>query len=197
MVNKVGLLCKGNEEMVPFAFRLYQRYLAGDIQDRVDAQGRCEEDHGDTDTGSDADPLLAGNTKVHRSHTTEVALNEITAFSQTFCRKEKAKPCDDDDGDDHDDRLHDEVDVGLHRLDARRAGHRVAAQHHRQHHHSGQQARGVAVGPARQGGAGDLGRDRVRVPRAASHPAPGPGEGAIGGIAQDDIAAGRALRAIR
>ncbi|KAM0428178.1 hypothetical protein ACHAPT_007078 [Fusarium lateritium] len=100
MVNKVGLLCKGNEEMVPFAFRLYQRYLAGDIQDRVDAQGRCEEDHGDTSTESDADPLLAGNAGVHRSHSTEVALNEITAFSQTFCRKEKAKPCDHDDDDD-------------------------------------------------------------------------------------------------
>src|SRR4051794_13881525 len=32
MVNTVGLLCKGNEEMVPFAYRLFQRYLAGNVQ---------------------------------------------------------------------------------------------------------------------------------------------------------------------
>ncbi|KAF4976447.1 hypothetical protein FZEAL_6885 [Fusarium zealandicum] len=100
MVNKVGLLCKGNEEMVPFAFRLYQRYLAGDVQDRVDAQqSQCDEQHQDTNIntnqdGSDADPLLAGKAKVHQSHTTEVALNEIVAFSQTFCRKETVKHCD-------------------------------------------------------------------------------------------------------
>ncbi|KOS16610.1 Uncharacterized protein ESCO_004930 [Escovopsis weberi] len=37
MVNTVGLLCKGNEEMVPFAYKLYQRYLQGDIQDRTEA----------------------------------------------------------------------------------------------------------------------------------------------------------------
>ncbi|KAJ4329298.1 hypothetical protein N0V84_000193 [Fusarium piperis] len=38
MVNKVGLLCKGNEEMVPFAYRLYQRALECDSDDRVAAQ---------------------------------------------------------------------------------------------------------------------------------------------------------------
>ncbi|KAL9560781.1 hypothetical protein ACKAV7_015098 [Fusarium commune] len=39
MVNEVGLLCKGNEEMVPFAYRLYQRSLQCKINDRTAAMG--------------------------------------------------------------------------------------------------------------------------------------------------------------
>ncbi|KAH0432491.1 hypothetical protein CcaCcLH18_06398 [Colletotrichum camelliae] len=35
MISTVGLLCKGNEEMVPFAYRLYQRYLAGEVEDFI------------------------------------------------------------------------------------------------------------------------------------------------------------------
>ncbi|KAM0740102.1 hypothetical protein ACQRIT_005286 [Beauveria bassiana] len=35
MIHTVGLLCKGNEEMVPFAFLLYQRYLSGQLKDRT------------------------------------------------------------------------------------------------------------------------------------------------------------------
>lgn len=38
MIHTVGLLCKGNEEMVPFAFRLYQRYLAGETEDFLDSR---------------------------------------------------------------------------------------------------------------------------------------------------------------
>ncbi|KAI6749684.1 hypothetical protein HG530_015098 [Fusarium avenaceum] len=37
MVNEVGLLCKGNEEMVPFAYRLYQRSLKCESDDRTAA----------------------------------------------------------------------------------------------------------------------------------------------------------------
>jgi uncharacterized protein (DUF2235 family) len=37
MVNEVGLLCKGNEEMVPFAYRLYQRSLKCKSSDRTKA----------------------------------------------------------------------------------------------------------------------------------------------------------------
>lgn len=44
MVNTVGLLCKGNEEMVPFAYRLYQRYLAGEIEDFKAQQAQCDDD---------------------------------------------------------------------------------------------------------------------------------------------------------
>ncbi|KAF5250097.1 hypothetical protein FANTH_4650 [Fusarium anthophilum] len=39
MVNEVGLLCKGNEEMVPFAYRLYQRSLQCKSDDRTTAMG--------------------------------------------------------------------------------------------------------------------------------------------------------------
>ncbi|KAL4904046.1 hypothetical protein BDW74DRAFT_32001 [Aspergillus multicolor] len=35
MISTVGLLCKGNEEMVPFAYMLYQRYLAGELHNRT------------------------------------------------------------------------------------------------------------------------------------------------------------------
>ncbi|RDW76905.1 T6SS phospholipase effector Tle1-like catalytic domain-containing protein [Aspergillus mulundensis] len=35
MISTVGLLCKGNEEMVPFAYLLYQRYLAGELHNRT------------------------------------------------------------------------------------------------------------------------------------------------------------------
>ncbi|KAH7196504.1 uncharacterized protein B0J16DRAFT_365829 [Fusarium flagelliforme] len=38
MINKVGLLCKGNEEMVPFAYSLYQRALKCDSDDRMAAE---------------------------------------------------------------------------------------------------------------------------------------------------------------
>lgn len=74
MIYTVGLLCKGNEEMVPFAYRLYQRYLAGEVQNNVDP-----------------DPELDGaDPSVHRHHW---ARDEITAFSNTFCRKEKVRHC--------------------------------------------------------------------------------------------------------
>ncbi|CAM1509631.1 Fc.00g033700.m01.CDS01 [Cosmosporella sp. VM-42] len=91
MVNTVGLLCKGNEEMVPFAFMLYQRYLAGEIKDREDSQAQAENGNSDAH-GEERVPLLNGNNEENQpshSHMTEVALNEVAAFSSTFCRKEK------------------------------------------------------------------------------------------------------------
>lgn len=114
MVNTVGLLCKGQEEMVPFAYRLYQRYLAGEVEeynvgrpkkskrkkkaDRKDAAAQPEpaplpdEDaqplhngHGEED-GACADPTTHGQKF-------QVARDEIEAFSNTFCRKEKVVHC--------------------------------------------------------------------------------------------------------
>ncbi|KAI1068480.1 hypothetical protein LB507_004349 [Fusarium sp. FIESC RH6] len=38
MINKVGLLCKGNEEMVPFAYRLYQHFIKCESDDRMRAK---------------------------------------------------------------------------------------------------------------------------------------------------------------
>ncbi|KAJ4243697.1 hypothetical protein NW762_014751 [Fusarium torreyae] len=42
MISEVGLLCRGNEEMVPFAYRLYQRSLENQSADRVDAQKKAK-----------------------------------------------------------------------------------------------------------------------------------------------------------
>ncbi|KAI0397217.1 hypothetical protein F5Y17DRAFT_455371 [Xylariaceae sp. FL0594] len=93
MIHTVGLLCKGNEEMVPFAYRLYQRYLAGEIKDFVDSQARDDGDDDDADDQEDGltNPLLQDN--IQGDHSPQqrkfgMAHNEIVAFSNTFCRKE-------------------------------------------------------------------------------------------------------------
>ncbi|KAK3360501.1 hypothetical protein B0T25DRAFT_578420 [Lasiosphaeria hispida] len=95
MINTVGLLCKGNEEMVPFAYRLYQRYLAGDIQEFSKGRGpkKGNKKMQNNGTNSDAaeghqltEPLAvqqSGDTKDHPHR------DEIAAFSNTFCRKEQ------------------------------------------------------------------------------------------------------------
>lgn len=88
MVHTVGLLCRGNEEMVPFAYRLYQRYLAGEVEDFQNAD---TSQTGPEPTG-DRQPLLGedGQDEYH-GDTFESARNEIIAFSNTFCRKEPVK----------------------------------------------------------------------------------------------------------
>jgi hypothetical protein len=88
MVHTVGLLCRGNEEMVPFAYLLYQRYLAGEVEDFENADSSQD----DSEQNGDMQPLLDGD-KVDEYHsdTYESARNEITAFSNTFCRKEPIK----------------------------------------------------------------------------------------------------------
>jgi hypothetical protein len=74
MIHTVGLLCRGNEEMVPFAYRLYQRYLAGQIQKFKDKrQGTVY------DKTSTKDPVKSKS----------MQNDEIAVFSNTFCRKEK------------------------------------------------------------------------------------------------------------
>ncbi|EWZ79473.1 hypothetical protein BFJ63_vAg14693 [Fusarium oxysporum f. sp. narcissi] len=67
MVNEVGLLCKGNEEMVPFAYRLYQRSLQCKSNDRTAAMGffarngasdeKAPEDQASVTNHSDTAPL--------------------------------------------------------------------------------------------------------------------------------------------
>ncbi|KAI0153238.1 hypothetical protein GGR57DRAFT_502978 [Xylariaceae sp. FL1272] len=94
MVSTVGLLCKGNEEMVPFAYRLYQRYLAGEFEDFANqqAQGYGDEDGDgiapDGTTGAMFQDNLEGDHSPH-GRRFETAHNEVTAFSNTFCRKER------------------------------------------------------------------------------------------------------------
>lgn len=98
--------------MVPFAYRLYQRYLAGEIEDFNTQQKarHChhhhdedEEDHDhDHESGevSSANPVLAGgggdSEYCARGHRFQRAHNEISAFSNTFCRKERVTVMDGD-----------------------------------------------------------------------------------------------------
>lgn len=93
MVHTAGLLCKGNEEMVPFAYRLYQRYLAGEVADFKDSTPAdlCR-------SPSELTPLTNGNGAATTTHDEEqhaemynTARNEVTAFSSTFCRQEAVK----------------------------------------------------------------------------------------------------------
>ncbi|ROT36142.1 hypothetical protein SODALDRAFT_283328 [Sodiomyces alkalinus F11] len=103
MIHTVGLLCKGNEEMVPFAFRLYQRYLAGETEDFLVAhpKGRRTPQPGEPPhkIGTDANPVLDGH--AHHDDGNQPrhgrrfgrARDEITAFSNTFCRNEEVMHC--------------------------------------------------------------------------------------------------------
>ncbi|KAI1449741.1 hypothetical protein F5Y02DRAFT_427729 [Annulohypoxylon stygium] len=100
MINTVGLLCKGNEEMVLFAYRLYQRYLAGETNNfqkgtttASTTTGETEPLLNDMDPGDDADANESHHHK-HHKHKHQMARDEITAFSSTFCRKEQTVHCD-------------------------------------------------------------------------------------------------------
>lgn len=87
MISTVGLLGNGNEEMVPFAYKLYQRYLNGELDDYKTAHSSHK---APKSAGGEAEPLLGGNpsNKTH-GYRWESAHNEIVAFSDTFCQKER------------------------------------------------------------------------------------------------------------
>ncbi|OTB05820.1 hypothetical protein M426DRAFT_72663 [Hypoxylon sp. CI-4A] len=92
MINTVGLLCKGNEEMVFFAYQLYQRYLAGETDNFKKGGGTMAQGE------SEADPLLGSEDgtehhQKHHGHKFKKAHNEIKAFSKTFCRQEQVEHC--------------------------------------------------------------------------------------------------------
>ena len=99
MVNTVGLLSEGNEEMVPFAYKLYQQYEQGKFQDET-ARNSHTHDVSMSSNGvaanSDRDPLLPkqNNGKamhVHRERSDhdegQCTRNKIYAFRDTFCRQ--------------------------------------------------------------------------------------------------------------
>ncbi|PHH81807.1 hypothetical protein CDD82_7792 [Ophiocordyceps australis] len=92
MIYTVGLLCKGNEEMVPFAYRLYQSYLSGQIQD---AQSADSSRRHKSFVAGETRPLLNGAQPGPDNAPTETsrAKDELTAFSNTFCRKENSDHC--------------------------------------------------------------------------------------------------------
>lgn len=85
MVHRVGLLCKGNEEMVPFAYRLYQRFLAGEVEDFENAHPKKKKAKAD----GEREPLLEqDDSDEDHGYTYQSARNEIVAFANTFCQKE-------------------------------------------------------------------------------------------------------------
>ncbi|KAJ0320157.1 hypothetical protein Brms1b_003464 [Colletotrichum noveboracense] len=78
MVFTVGLLCKGNEEMVPFAYRLYQRHLNGEFKAAKKGDHHISQ-HNDYQTNQSPKKCTA-------------ATCELVAFSDTFCwRAPRAK----------------------------------------------------------------------------------------------------------
>lgn len=117
MIHRVGLLYRGNEEMVPFALRLYMNYLtlANIIEKKkkkrdkdvfnygtttgIDEMSQSdEEDEGDDGHISDigfaqlsADQTLLAQdiSKDQLSGEFKEAINKIRAFKHTFCRKDQ------------------------------------------------------------------------------------------------------------
>ncbi|PNP49780.1 hypothetical protein THARTR1_09548 [Trichoderma harzianum] len=99
LISTIGLLCKGNEEMIPFAYNLYQRYLTGRIRDLRDAQRNYDKaDTQEVESEKPADQsgsIAAENEDIDDpdapklSDESQEALNEIQSFSDTFCRKGK------------------------------------------------------------------------------------------------------------
>ncbi|KAG8674252.1 hypothetical protein FPOAC2_00258 [Fusarium poae] len=92
MVNKVGLLCKGNEEMVPFAYRLYARALESESEDRIAAQkggvwamGAPEE----ASTHTDSTPLL--NRHNQPNSVPNGQTNGVNGYSQCTCADESVE----------------------------------------------------------------------------------------------------------
>lgn len=82
MIRTVGLLCKGNEEMILFVYRLYLRYLEGEVQNSTNAH------HPTADGSAGAGEAQFGEHEGPSEHRHRMARDEITAFSNTFCRKD-------------------------------------------------------------------------------------------------------------
>lgn len=105
MINTVGLLCKGNEEMAPFAYKLYQRYLTGEFNLNATDPVTNSTSNMLQNQATDNNDLVIktprnDETSMHpypcEDHSigiesNTVARNEVLAFSDTFCRKDKRK----------------------------------------------------------------------------------------------------------
>ncbi|KAL2877610.1 hypothetical protein SGCOL_007139 [Colletotrichum sp. CLE4] len=120
MVNTVGLLCKGNEEMVPFAYKLYQNRLSKDKEKDIKSKGGAQNNENSvggaqaTENTKDptvdiqeATPVSPPYTPVDEAFPNGISSSsdagkkpkgwrkrgkrdEIKAFSKAFCRKEES-----------------------------------------------------------------------------------------------------------
>ncbi|KAI1342196.1 hypothetical protein F5Y15DRAFT_334342 [Xylariaceae sp. FL0016] len=96
MINTIGLLSRGNEEMVPFAYQLYQEYEQGKVsfdEKKEASPSESEASTSDTDghKGHDCD----GTTKPADDEIDEMQQkrNKIRAFTNTFCRVDYRDNC--------------------------------------------------------------------------------------------------------
>ncbi|KAF0329371.1 sporulation associated protein [Colletotrichum asianum] len=91
MVYSVGLLCRGNEEMVPFAYRLYDRYLDGKLKCK-NHEGEGQDENSDVeDEESDCeDHKLDESVRIKKKEKKErkARTRELRKFSKTFCKQE-------------------------------------------------------------------------------------------------------------
>ncbi|KAK1955663.1 hypothetical protein LY78DRAFT_537838, partial [Colletotrichum sublineola] len=100
MVNTVGLLCRGNEEMVPFAYRLYDRHLDGEFRCKDNKKtkkqkekenglyGRAVVDHGPDHDDDEACTSKEQNYEDHDESQRVERNHVLRKFSNSFCRKE-------------------------------------------------------------------------------------------------------------
>jgi hypothetical protein len=96
MIYRVGLLSEGNEEMVPFAYDLYQQYEQGILKapeqeqkDSSQATGRANE----AATSTETEPLILKDTNGEEHvepDEQQLRKNKLNAFKVTFCRSEGA-----------------------------------------------------------------------------------------------------------
>ncbi|KAI8309150.1 hypothetical protein K4K59_009397 [Colletotrichum sp. SAR11_240] len=100
MVNTVGLLCRGNEEMVPFAYRLYDRHLDGEFlckdnkktkkqkEKENGLNGRQVVDHGPDHNDDEPCPTKEQQQEAHDEEQRVQRNHVLRKFSNSFCRKE-------------------------------------------------------------------------------------------------------------
>ncbi|MCJ1287666.1 hypothetical protein MMC26_007018 [Xylographa opegraphella] len=101
MIHTVGLLSEGNEEMVPFAYELYQQYEQGKAEASTAEAGHTHEESASSKPGatdSESAPLIAKptdgkatlvNGKKSSHDEGQCTRNKIYAFRDTFCRQER------------------------------------------------------------------------------------------------------------
>lgn len=97
MIYKVGLLSEGNEEMVPFAYDLYQQYEKGKQpnpeQEQKDS-AQAKEPANKATKSSETEPLInsnsAGVDQYVKPDAQQLKKNKLNAFKETFCRAEGA-----------------------------------------------------------------------------------------------------------
>jgi hypothetical protein len=97
MIHGLGLLSEGNEEMVPFAYDLYQQYEMGMLPDAEQEQSSSSNETGlmsrlarafrSTEQADEAEeePLYPSGAKPDEQ---QLKKNKLDAFKSTFCRSE-------------------------------------------------------------------------------------------------------------